>query len=103
MRAYFRHEYSPLSDADSDADAEAEDGEEEGQGDDPSSPQLGKKNSAWVQMDTRDDVIIKELRDKYGPRVGFYFAFLSSYTTANIPLALASLLVLLLGYILDSL
>eukprot|EP01043_Picozoa_sp_COSAG02_P080101 COSAG02_NODE_18876_length_912_cov_20.031652_2_plen_178_part_01 len=56
----------------------------------------GRKNA-----ENPDDRFINALNDEYGPQAGFYFAFLSTYTTMTMPLAAASVVVLLLGYWLE--
>ena len=56
----------------------------------------GRKNA-----DNLDDRFINALKDEYGPQAGFYFAFLSTYATMTMPLAVVSVVILLLGYWLE--
>lgn len=49
----------------------------------------------WIN---RDEAFLDTLKEEYCPRAAFYFAFLSTYATMNVPLAAASVVVLLLGY-----
>ena len=49
----------------------------------------------------RDDEILGQLKDEYGPKVSIYFAFLNSYTTSTGMLAFFGVCTFMIGYAID--
>ncbi len=53
--------------------------------------------------DPTEDYILDQLQLRYGPRAAFYFGFLDMFCRGMIPLAMVSLVVILLGYVVERL
>ena len=66
--------------------------------------ELCKWVGAWFRLSNpTQDYVLNQLQLRYGPRAAFYFGFLDMFCRGMIPLAMVSLVVLLLGYVMERL